>query len=52
MRERVVVSGASSKGTYSPVVRYATIRHLLALAILLNLLVYQMDAVTAKRSGR
>ncbi|XP_055543169.1 uncharacterized protein LOC129728739 [Wyeomyia smithii] len=41
------VKGVDYNETYSPVVRYATIRHLLALAAQLNLLVYQMDAVTA-----
>lgn len=32
---------------YSPVVRYATIRYLMALAVQLGLEVEQMDAVTA-----
>jgi len=52
-KARLVVKGcAQKKGidfdeTYSPVVRYSTIRYLLAMAANLNLRIDQMDAVTA-----
>lgn len=45
------MKGVDYSETYSPVVRYATVRHLLALAAQLDLLVYQMDAVTAFLQG-
>lgn len=50
--QRILASkGMDYSGTYSPVVRYATVRHLLALAAQLDLLFYQMDAVTAFLQG-
>lgn len=52
-KARLVVKGCSQrKGvdyneTYSPVVRYTSIRYLIAKAVELNLMIDQMDAVTA-----
>lgn len=45
------VKGVDYQDTYSPVVRYATVRYLLALAAKLDLVVHQMDAVTAFLQG-
>lgn len=45
------VKGVDFQETYSPVVRYATVRYLLALAAKLDLIVHQMDAVTAFLQG-
>lgn len=45
------MKGVDYSETYSPVVRYATFRHLLALAAPLNHFVYQMDAMTAFLQG-
>lgn len=41
------VTRAKLSGTYSPAIRYVTIRRLLVLVTQLKIIVYQMDAVTA-----
>ena len=54
---RLVIKGFSQQTavdynqTFSPVVRYATIRYLLAVAAQLDLDVFQMDAITAFLRG-
>lgn len=45
------VKGVDYEDTYSPVVRYATIRYLMSLAAGLDLQIHQMDAVTAFLQG-
>lgn len=56
-KARLVVKGCSQKygvdylETYSPVVRYVSIRYLVALAVKLQLNINQMDAVTAFLQG-
>lgn len=45
------VKGVDYNETYSPVVRYASIRYLLGLAAQMDLRIYQMDAVTAFLQG-
>lgn len=56
-KARLVAKGCSQKygidydETYSPVVRYASIRLLMALAVQRDLNIYQMDAVTAFLQG-
>lgn len=56
-KARLVVQGCSQRPAvdfdevYSPVVRYATVRYLMALAVKYNLDIDQMDAVTAFLQG-
>lgn len=56
-KARLVAKGCSQKygidykETYSPVVRYSSIRYLIALAVKLGLKIDQMDAVTAFLQG-
>lgn len=56
-KARLVAKGCSQKAgldyneTFSPVVRYTTIRFLLALAVKNNFRIHQMDAVTAFLQG-
>lgn len=56
-KARLVAKGCSQKygidynETYSPVVRYASIRYLIALAVKLDMNIDQMDAVTAFLQG-
>lgn len=56
-KARLVIKGFSQvKGldyseTYAPVVRYASVRYLLAMAVQMELRVYQLDAVTAFLQG-
>lgn len=56
-KARLVAKGCSQKcgidynETYSPVVRYVSIRYLIALSVKLNLKIDQMDAVTAFLQG-
>lgn len=45
------VQGVDYCETFSPVVRYTTIRFLIAMSVQLNLHIYQMDAVTAFLQG-
>lgn len=57
-KARFVVKGCSQRPgidyteVYSPVVRYSTVRYLLALAVQFNLDIDQMDAVTAFLQGK
>lgn len=56
-KARLVAKGCAQKygvdynDTFSPVVRYTTIRFLMALAVQMNLKIYQMDAITAFLQG-
>ena len=45
------VAGVDYNETYSPVVRYASVRYLMSLAVQNNLKITQMDAVTAFLQG-
>lgn len=56
-KARFVIKGCSQREgmdydeVYSPVVRYASIRYLISLAVQLDMEIYQMDAVTAFLQG-
>lgn len=56
-KARLVIKGCSQKKgidyneTYAPVVRYSSIRYLIALAVKYDLKIHQMDAVTAYLQG-
>lgn len=56
-KARLVAKGCSQKEgidyneIYSPVVRYASIRYLISIAVQFDLIIYQMDALTAFLQG-
>lgn len=45
------VKGVDYNETFSPVVRYATVRYLMSMAVKMNLKIHQLDAVTAFLQG-
>lgn len=56
-KARLVIKGCSQREgidydeVYSPVVRYASIRYLISLAVQYNMGIYQMNAITALIQG-